>query len=152
MQRGRRHIRGYGRALVSMQIKTEMTTCTFLFFLVRSFSICYCRSRGSLWRKASQHKRKTRVWGPVGSVVFEKHGWDNPAAINLFRNDKKASRCLFCSLTGAIIFCVWRGFREKLFKLNPSEFFQWNVFDRRCCFIFFVCFWCFFLRKRIKNG
>lgn len=59
--------------LVSTQIKKEMTTCMFLFSAC-SFSVCVI---AKLWAlcggKASWHKRKTCVRGPVGSAVFGKH-------------------------------------------------------------------------------
>lgn len=111
-QRARRDAPGYGRALflVSMQIKTEMTTCMSLF------SACSLRTQLSacvtakLWAlcggNASWHQRRTCVRGLVGSAVFGELWGNNPGAINLFSRDKKASRWSFCSLTGTIILRV----------------------------------------------
>lgn len=154
--KGAGDIHGYGRALVSMQIKTEMTTCK-VFSSVCSFSSLLFQSQGlSVKRSMAAYKENTCMRAS-GECLFGKHWWDNPKAISLFRNDRKASRWLFCSLTGATIFRVWKGFREKLFKLNTSEFFQWNIFDRRYCLVgvFFLFVFGFFKGdglKMVKNA
>lgn len=112
--KGAGDIHGYGRALVSMQIKTEMTTCK-VFSSVCSFSSLLFQSQGLSVKR--QHIRKTRVWGPVGSVCLgNTDGIILKQLVYLGMTEKPAGDC----------FVLWQGQQSFVYeKAFGKSFLSW---------------------------